>query len=214
MCFSLEASAIAAGVLMTTGVVAVAHTRSWPVRAYAAIPLLFGVQQAFEAWQWYAVGQGSTCQAAGYGFLFFAFLVWPILLPGAAFLLEKDKVEREVLCGFLALGVIMSLGLLVVLLTQPLQIIVAQHQILYSIAMPALPLSLVFYVIAVSGGPMCSSRYAMKMMGLLGLLGFMVSWVFFVQALTSVWCFFAAIISIIIVCDVVRMRRSPIQKKG
>ena len=207
MCFSLEASAVAAGVLITAGAIAVAHAKSWPMRAYAAVPLLFGVQQAFESWQWYAVGQGGTCQTAGYGFLFFAFLVWPVLLPGAAFLVEKDKVEREILRGFLVLGVFMSLAMLVVLLTQPLHIVVAQHQILYNIAVPALPLSLVFYVIAVSGGPMCSSRWTMKMVGLLGLFGFMVSWVFFLQALTSVWCFFAAAISAIVVIDVVRSSR-------
>lgn len=207
MCFSLEASAIAAGVLITAGAIAVAHAKSWPMRAYAAVPLLFGVQQAFEAWQWYAVGQGTTCQTAGYGFLFFAFLVWPVLLPGVAALLEKDRVKREVLRGFLVLGIFLSLGLLVVLLTQPLHIVITQHQILYDIAVPALPLSLVFYVIAVSGAPMCSSRWTVKMVGLLSLLGFMVSWVFFLQALASVWCFFAAIISVIIVFDVVRSSR-------
>lgn len=201
MCFSATASFVAAGVLSTAGVYGLSKSKTMAMRFYAVIPLLFGIQQGIEGWQWLYAGQGSTCQALGYSFLFFAFLVWPILIPTAIYLIEKKEQNRDRLRYFIYLGIAISTGLFVVLLSSPLNIIVNNHSFTYDIAIPLGAFSFLTYVFTVSGSPMLASRIRTRIFGLLILTSMILSWIFFSEALYSVWCYFSAIISLMIVTD-------------
>jgi hypothetical protein len=88
MCFSAPASLIASGGLVVIGGASLAIAKK-EEKILAAIPFLFGIQQAFEGIQWLHLNVGPPSLFAGYGFLFFAFLVWPVYVPAMVFVLDK-----------------------------------------------------------------------------------------------------------------------------
>lgn len=205
MCFSATASFVAAGALTTAGVYGLSKSKTTTSRLYAAIPLLFGVQQLIEGLQWLYVGQGSTCQPLGYGFLFFAFLVWPTFLPIVAYRLEKNKQRRQLLRSFIYLGLAVSVGLLITLIKLPLEILVSNNSLAYNIAIPLLPWAVTAYVFVTCGSTMLSSRSGLQLLGVLGLLSMLASWIFFIGVFTSVWCFFAALLSLVVLSDLKKL---------
>jgi len=90
MCFSASASFIAGGGLTALG------SASLPIakkrkKLLAALPLLFGIQQISEGFQWQSLNAGTTSPAAGYFFLFFASIVFPIYIPLSVFILDKKE---------------------------------------------------------------------------------------------------------------------------
>ena len=75
MCFSASVSYSAAAVLVGTGVYAVRQARRLPRRylMWALVPVLFGLQQAFEGRVWQELDAGDTGAVVPYalGFHFF-----------------------------------------------------------------------------------------------------------------------------------------------
>ena len=102
MCFSATASFTAAAVLSTTGVVTLKKAKSTSELPLASIPLLFGIQQAIEGIVWISFGSTLLNTIAAYGFLFFAYVLWPILVPIATLLVETHPLRRRILQAFMA----------------------------------------------------------------------------------------------------------------
>ena len=100
MCFSAPASFVASAVLVTTGSYCVkkAAERDRDYLAFAAVPILFGVQQFFEGFVWIGLNAGIPwmVKLASYAFLFFAFGFWPFYAPLSVFLAEKREVNPEI----------------------------------------------------------------------------------------------------------------------
>lgn len=80
MCFSASVSYSAAAVLVTTGVYAVQQARRLPppYLMWALVPVLFGLQQAFEGrvWQELDAGDASTAVPYALRFHFFSHFLW------------------------------------------------------------------------------------------------------------------------------------------
>lgn len=98
MCFSATVSYSAAVVLVSTGVYAVQLTKrlpasSFPYRMWALVPVLFGVQQAFEGAVWQALNAGDTSAAVPFalGFHFFSHFLWLWWLPLSSYLVEPGQ---------------------------------------------------------------------------------------------------------------------------
>jgi hypothetical protein len=102
MCFSAPASFLASVVLCTAGVATCRLARNQRQLLLAAIPLLFGIQQAAEGFVWLSFSYSafeSLRMLASYVFLFFAFVVWPIWAPVAVYFYEP--VEPVTVRGLL-----------------------------------------------------------------------------------------------------------------
>ncbi len=192
MCFSAPASFIASGGLAALGGVSLVTARKED-KILAAIPLMFSVQQASEGVQWLYLNSGSVSFVAGYYFLFFAFILWPIYVPTTVFIL--DKKERKILLGFIFLGIVISLYFIVVLLTQSLFISKLNACVSYAFNFPFKDLVILLYLLAIVGPLFISSIKIFRWFGLtISVLG-IIAWLFFAVTFTSVWCFFAAIVS-------------------
>ena len=98
MCFSTSAS-FGAGIILTTiGVATIKKVREPSQLFFASIPLLFGVQQFSEGFLWLALTNPKYSfleQISTYSFLFFAQIVWPILIPVAIYFLEKKEKKAS-----------------------------------------------------------------------------------------------------------------------
>ena len=193
MCFSATASFAASGALVALGGASLVVAKKED-KILAAIPLLFGVQQALEGVQWLYLNAGASSLLAGYGFLFFAFIVWPIYAPTAVFMLDKKR--RKILGWFIALGVAVALYFFWLLLNQPLAIQELRACVNYSLGgFPFAKFIYVAYPLVVFGPLFLSSRKLFNWFGVAIAVFAIISWFFFTVDFISVWCFFSAVIS-------------------
>jgi hypothetical protein len=192
MCFSAPASFVASGALITLGAATYLVARKKD-KALVAIPILFGVQQALEGVQWLYLDRGSSSPAAGYGYLFFALIVWPIYVPAFVYLL--DKARRPLLGWFVALGVAVSAWFLVLLATNPLRVSIRSSCVNYDFDAPSQWLLAPPYLAAILGALFVSSRPIFRWFGAAIAVLSLVSWRLYERNFISVWCFFAAIVS-------------------
>ncbi len=160
------------------------------------MPLFFAIQQAIEGWQWLAPHPSTISTILGYGFLFFAFLFWPIYIPSAVYFAETHKRHQRFISYLLILGLLVSLTLLIALVSSPLTINVCSN-VIYPWFNASLPIILItiLYTLAVNGSLLASSRPALRRVGLFSLIAELITLIFFSQGFVSVWCFFAALIS-------------------
>ncbi|ABM42831.1 conserved hypothetical protein [Acidovorax sp. JS42] len=130
MCFSAPASFTAAAVLLGTGIVTVRRVRAWREVPYAAIPLLFGIQQLLEGMLWLTFPDRAPLLKVVLTHLysFFSHVLWPIYVPLAALALETVPWRRRVLAGIALAGALVGVYLLVMLVRLPITArVVGQH---------------------------------------------------------------------------------------
>jgi hypothetical protein len=192
MCFSAPASFISSGGLAVLGGASLVIAKKED-KILAAIPFLFGIQQAFEGIQWLYINAGSTSLAAGYAFLFFAFIVWPIYVPTFVYILDKEK--RSVLKWFIFLGIAVALYFLYILFSQSLEIHRINACISYDFHFPLKKLINAAYLLVAFGSLFVSSKPIFRWFGSFIAISALIAWLFFALTFASVWCFFAAITS-------------------
>ncbi|HNR75669.1 MAG TPA: hypothetical protein PKM48_00960, partial [Parvularculaceae bacterium] len=84
MCFSAEASFVAAAGLAAIGAATLAQRPSRRMAALAATPLLFAAHQAIEGLVWLGVREGGVSQALIKSWVFIAEVFWPTFVPPSA----------------------------------------------------------------------------------------------------------------------------------
>lgn len=173
-------------------------------RAFAAIPGIFAIQQFTEGFVWLSLTNESFSglyPSSALGFLFFAEVLWPMWIPFAMLFMEKDRARRKIFFGLLGVGVALSVYTLYNLFAYPLSAQIMEHHIQYRLGITGkvLPLQVIAYGIVAVGPAFVSSVPRMGVLGMLIALSFLVTKVFFPNYIISVWCFFAAILSIIVV---------------
>lgn len=197
MCFSASASFLAGGGLAAVGAKSLKKAKK-KTRFLASIPLIFGIQQTIEGFQWLAEPGSMESLWLGYGFLFFAFLLWPTYVPITVYKLETNKKNKQALLFLSGTGIMMSIYLLIVLLMEPLKIERVAHSILYSIDAPYLYAGALVYVVIICASLVLSSEKIIRQLGYLVFASAVLSAILFSATWISVWCFFAAVISSII----------------
>lgn len=203
MCFSAGAS-FAGGVVITAiGVMTVRRNSDPSRRMFAAIPLIFGVQQISEGFVWVALqstGNDLMLSIASYIFLFAAVVLWPFYLPLSVMLMEKEKSLRRLLIPFLVVGFVVSFYYGIRLLVNDVEPRIISHHIKYTGNFPQQWAKIAFagYAAATLIPLFISSVRKMWLLGLLMAVSCLITGIFFKEYLTSVWCFFAALISVVI----------------
>ncbi len=215
MCFSAGASFTAGVILLTAGIATVKKAKVSSQLAFAAIPLIFAVQQFTEGLLWisllnpeYAIWQ----QPVTYLFLIFAQVVWPTWVPVSILLLEKKKKRKSILYIISGLGILTSFYLSSRMIMHDVRAEVIGHHIHYNLWVPVSVLKFfgIIYFITTVVSHFISGIKKIWWLGFLTLLSFLTTKIFFEFYLISVWCFFAAIISTfiyVIVKDINKMPR-------
>ena len=115
MCFSAEASFIGGSVLTTIGILSIRKNREPDQRLFAAMPLVFGVQQIAEGFVWTALKSEQKDLMLGisaYTFLAVALLIWPSFVPLSVRLMETERRRKLFLNILTVLGAVTSLSYL------------------------------------------------------------------------------------------------------
>ena len=201
MCFSATASFAVGGALLALGVATLRRAGARRELAVAAIPLLFGVQQLIEGALWLAIMRDLPLLNAVATALFtlFSHLIWPVYLPLAVWWMEQNAAgwQRRALQLCMAAGAVVGVHMLVLLASNPPTAVAGQHIIYVSPFMYGWPM-MVLYVAATSLAALCSSHGWIRLFGLLTLLSLGIAYWFYTVAYYSVWCFFAATLSLLI----------------
>ena len=203
MCFSATASFGASAVLMGGGIVAIKRTQSGSQIPFAVLPLLFSAQQCSEGFVWLSLTKqdfSSWNAIATYVFVVFAQVLWPTLVPFSIWLMEKDSKRKKILASFIWVGLLVSVYMIYGLLYYDLKSYINGPHIHYDLSVPGLFLyGSFFYFIATVPPSFFSTEGRMNVFGSLILGSLLISKLFFHDNVVSVWCFFAAIISLMII---------------
>jgi hypothetical protein len=203
MCFSAEASFTSSAVITAIGAVTLTKVKKPNQIPFVVIPLLFGIQQCAEGVLWTTLKSGTmeSLQNAGtYIFLITALVIWPTMVPLSILLLEKVEVRRKVLAGLIAMGGIVSVFYAFCLIFYRVHPQIQSFHIIYVDEFPGTLVRIAFGLyLAVTIIPLfVSSVKRMWIFGILIAVSCLVTGIFFAEYLTSVWCFFAALISMAI----------------
>ncbi|MEO8102385.1 MAG: DUF6629 family protein [Betaproteobacteria bacterium] len=199
MCFSATASFIAGTALSVLGVATLRATHRKAEIPFAAIPLLFGIQQIVEGVLWlsFRFDAPQLNVATTYVFSIFSHVLWPMFVPFSIGLLEAVPWRRKTIAVFQAIGLLVGLYLLYMIVEFPVTAVAAENIVYVSPHFYKIPVMLL-YVAATCVSCFFSSAATIRLFGAIALLLFMVAYGFFAVALFSVWCFFAAMLSSII----------------
>jgi hypothetical protein len=211
MCLSPEVSFSLSGALLVTGVYcldkAIRTDRSWV--PMAMVPLAFGAQQFCEGWVWTGLhrGNASLVTVAASAYLFFALCFWPMWIPFSMLLVHRSGPVRMFLWAMTALGIAMGVVLTLPLVLHPtwLHVDVASHSLHYNVddspAFQLLPNMVwqVLYFIAVATPLLVSGLRKMVHFGMVLILSAAATHIFQPHTFASVWCCFAAAMSLYLV---------------
>jgi hypothetical protein len=197
MCFSAEASFAASGVLAASSVAVWQIPKDRASIPLSLFPAIFATHQFIEGILWlnHDGVLPDTCKSvAVYAYALIAFVLWPIFVPFAAYLVEAERRRRIIVLICQAIGLWVGLTLLFSFIREPVQVSVDCCSLSYDVNAPDLLIAP--YLIAVSIPFLASSRRSLMLFGVgvtvsCGVAAALAS----AAAFPSVWCFFAAILS-------------------
>ncbi len=210
MCFSASASFAASGLTAVAGVAAFTGARRPAHRLLAGMPVFFALQQLAEGVLWLAAGGrvDPAWQApAGFAFLLAARVLWPAWVPLMVRAVEDDPGRRRVLSVLLALGVLEGLLGGYALVAFPVTADILGHHVRYGIEAPDLfrvPVDALYYLVTVPPLLLSGDR-TLRGIGVAMAAALVVSRLLYQEYAVSVWCFFAACLSVLVVLAVRRV---------
>jgi hypothetical protein len=201
MCFSANASFAAAGVIGVIGVATLRHVREPRALLFASLPLLFAVHQFCEGFVWLGL-EGRIGKVAldhvAFLFMIYAQGILPLLLPAAVALMEPPGWRRRAILGLTGVGALVCGWDIVGLVALPSQTFAEHHSIAYRNPMTGNFLISCLYVLATCGALLLSTHRVVRWYGVLNVIGLTIAQIVKEYAFASVWCFYAAILSVII----------------
>lgn len=196
MCFSAEVSFTAAGVLGAIGVATLIKVRDMRELPLATVPLVFAAQQAIEGLLWRTVPDGRD-HSLWLATLFatIALIIWPLLIPSAIALVERDPIRRLAMLVLLPAGIGVAANYAAIMLVHPYRAWPVGDALTYVNNHAISPVMLGLYVICACLPPLMSSSRPLLLFGVVVIAGLAVTFAAFYESFISVWCFFAALAS-------------------
>lgn len=201
MCFSATADFAGSVVLGAIGVATLSEVKDRRELLLAAMPCLFALHEFVEGFVWLGLDGTMTTQVAhnaGAAYVLYAQGILPFLLPLAVYMIEPTERQRKRMLGFVILGGVLALYLLWGLIAYPVEISMRAHSILYYNMITTTTLVAVLYVVATCGSLFFSGFRPLVELAWANLAGLIVVALVKRYAFTSVWCAYAAVVSVII----------------
>ena len=197
MCFSATASFSAGALLLGIGALTLKSARRPCELAFAAIPLLFAIQQLVEGVIWLTFGVDAPLLNAvmTHVYSFFSHVLWPIYVPLAVFLIEPPGRRRQALLVFVVTGLAVGAYLLYFLVAFPIVSRPIGQHIEYVSPHFLAATTMTLYLLTTTVSPILSTHRMAKVFGVFALLSFVAAYYFYATWFISVWCLFAAILS-------------------
>jgi len=200
MCFSATASFTAATLLLGVGTLTLRSARGPRELPFAAIPMLFAIQQLSEGVIWltfrYEAPQVNALMT--YVYSFFSHVLWPVYVPVAVLLMEPSRWRRRALLTFVIAGAAVGAYLLYFLVAFPIVSRPIGQHIEYISPHFFVAAVMTLYLLSTTFSPILSTYRMLKVFGVLALSSFAAAYFFYATWFISVWCFFAAVLSAVV----------------
>ena len=210
MCFSATASFSAGGLLLGLGVLTLKSARRPRELPFAAIPLLFALQQLSEGVIWltfrYDALQLNAVMTHVYSF--FSHVLWPVYVPVAVLLIEPLGWRRRAVLALVAVGVAVGAYLFYILVAFPVVSRPIGQHIEYVSPHFFATAVMTLYLLSTTVSPILSTHGTVKVFGVLALSSFAAAYFFYATWFISVWCFFAGVLSVIVLLYFTDARRT------
>jgi len=204
MCFSASASFTASAGLLIIGAVAFKQAKTIPQHVLAGIPLVFAFQQFGEGLLWISLmnaGWSGWQSFSMYFFLVIAQVLWPSYVPFSMLLFERNPLRKRILQLLLGVGALTSIYFIICLAVYPAAPVMNDHHISYQLEFPmtgkwygGIP-----YLLAAACSPFVSSIKPLRWFGAVLVFSYLIAYILYGDELISVWCYFAAVLSILII---------------
>ncbi len=210
MCFSAPVSFTASAALLSAGLYSLRLASQHNPRylPLAAIPIAFGVQQVCEGLVWVGMNGSSATEVrlGAFGFLAFAYWLWLFWAPWSVAIAEPNPIVRRVSWSLGLLGFVYGALLYLPMVFQPawLAVQVVHHSIEYRTRLVFDPwlsqdIDRLIYALIILIPFALASNPALKGFGATIALSAIASHWLLHQVFVSLWCFFAAILSLFII---------------
>lgn len=200
-----------AGVLTVVGGLSIASAAEDSRLLFAAVPLGFAAQQAIEGGVWLAIGNPThhaALRLAVLAFLSFALVVWPTWVPVSLWVAERDQQRRRWLAWLVGAGVVVSAVAVVLLARWEPHARIGGHSLRYSFGVetgaPVHVVLIVAYIVPTLVPFFVSTIDLSAVFGISLIVSLGIALAIRREALTSVWCFFAAGLSVLVFVSVRR----------
>jgi hypothetical protein len=182
--------------LLLLGSATISRTRGLVEIPYAAIPVLFAVQQLIEGALWHSLPT-QTCTTHGLtvSYLLFSNVLWPVFVPIAVWLLEPRPERRRFIAWTMAGGAAVSLFFLVAIITQPVAATIKGSHIKYHLPHPHDAIAVAIYAVSTCLSPLLSSHKMVRVFGVFLVASMVIAAILYLRWFSSVWCLFAALLS-------------------
>lgn len=219
MCFSASASFVASAVLVPAGVYCVKKAVSTPsILPLALLPLVFGIQQMFEGILWLGINSDDLAltRPASLGFTFLSHFFWLFWIPFAVYFTEGQVVKKRVFLIFTLVGVVFGASMYIPMVFNAEWLvievikdsIVYKTTLIYDTFVPRIVIRLLYAAIILV--PLLfSSKKEIRHFGWLIAVSVVLSTILFGYAFISVWCFFAAFLSLYVLYTVRAVKAWP-----
>ena len=200
MCFSASASFTGSAVIAGVGIATLLQVRDRNAWLLAAIPMLFALHQMLEGLVWLGIDGRLPLpwpHLAGQLYALYAQGLLPMIMPLAVWCWIPAHERRRIL-PFLLAGIGLSLYSLWALATLPTDVGQCGHSITYHNSRTREMLVALVYIVVTCGALLASCRRWLVIMGLANLVGLSIVALWRMWAFTSVWCFYAAMISVMV----------------
>jgi hypothetical protein len=211
MCFSLTADLVTGTALLPIAALSLREVKHRRELLFALLPTVFAVHQLIEAAIWAhqdGYVSAGAAHSAVFAYLLIALPLLPTLFPLSVLLLEPHGARLRV-TPFVVLGGVVSVYLALVVLTDPIGVTRHPHCLAYQTGVQHAVVWAVLYVVAVIGPALMSGYPSIVAFGMLNLVGLIVVAVLYIQAFISLWCIYAAVMSVLVLVHMVLRRRLP-----
>ena len=203
MCFSATASFSAGALLLGIAALTLRSaraTRQPRALLFAAIPMLFAIQQLIEGviWLTFTDELPRVNAVMTHAYSFFSHVLWPVVVPLAVVLMEPNGWRRLALMAFVVAGAAVGAYLLYVLMAYPTVSRPTGQHIEYDSPHFFAAVTMTLYLLSTAISPMLSTHRMVVVFGALALLSFGAAYAFYATWFISVWCFFAALLSSVV----------------
>ena len=213
MCFSAEVSFVAAAVVTTVGGIAYKKAHTQPLRFLALIPFFFGIQQFFEGIVWISYMNDNLSylmEFSTFAFIFFAWMIWPIYIPFTMWKLETKVIRKRFLLISIFIGGFVVSALAFVLFKDGVTAQIQDCSINYKSGFASRHAWALggLYFLVTTIPQMISSLKKVWIMGVLNVITYSTTKVYYNEHVISVWCFLAAISSLAILWIIISAKNN------
>lgn len=196
MCFSAEASFIAAATVGTVGYCALKEVTSRNQLPLAILPVLFSVQQFCEGVIWVYLKnnhpQSHLFFTLAHIYVLLSFIAWPAWFSYSALMVETVPWRRRALQTTMGLGVSLSIYFAWFFGIHGIHPTIVENSIRYAVGQP---FTGAYYLSILTLPYLLSSARYLWVMGVAAPISFGIVSYQYWQNFASIWCFAAALLS-------------------